>query len=320
MFSGIARLARDGAALAEKRRVAFRGLPTRRVLDKCSSARVPFQWTVNPYRGCEFGCRYCYARYTHEFMEYRDPADFERLIFAKEFTEEGVWTELRHVPLEQWIALGTATDPYQPAERRFRRTRRFLEVMARERGRRLGITTKGDLIVRDIDLFDQIARHNTLMVTLTITTMDARLARSVETYAPRPDLRAQAARALSRAGLDVGVFASPVLPGLNDTKRSLDAVARAAWAAGAKRFGAHPLFLKPSAARVFLPWIAEEYPALARSYQEHFAKNSFPRGLWVERLKETVRELKAKYGFQSGSDHGHGGPAQLGLFQIQTRE
>ena len=186
MFSGIARLARDGRALEAKRRVVYRGLPSRRLLNRCTSDRVPFEWTVNPYRGCEFGCRYCYARYTHEFMEYRDSEDFERLIFAKEFTAEGVWTELRHVPLRKRIALGTATDPYQPAERRFLRTRLFLEVLARERGRSLGITTKGDLVTRDIDVLQQIARHNKLTVTLTITTMDARLARALETYAPRP--------------------------------------------------------------------------------------------------------------------------------------
>ena len=97
-------------------------------------------------------------------------------------------------------------------------------------------------------------------------------------------------------------------------------MARAAWAAGATRFGAQPLFLKPSAARVFLPWISKEYPALAGAYQEHFATNSFLRGAWVERMRETVRELKAKYGFPSGGEAGHGGSAQMGLFQIQTRE
>lgn len=315
MFTGIARLAREGQTLEEKRRVEYHTLPTRRLLNRCSSSRMPFTLTVNPYRGCEFGCRYCYARYTHEFMEYRDPEQFERLIFAKDFTAEGVWTELRHLPVHEWVALGTATDPYQPAERRFRRTRLFLEVFSRERGRRLGITTKGDLITRDVDLLQEIARHNTLAVTVTITTMDTRLARSLETYAPRPDLRAGAVKALAAAGLSVGVFASPVLPGLNDSKRSLDAVARAAWAAGAQRFGAQPLFLKPSAARVFLPWISKEFPPLARAYQEHFSRNAYLRGPWVDRLRETVAELREKYGLAGRGAFQPGAPVQIALFE-----
>lgn len=299
MLTGIARLAQQGYSLEQKRRVDYRTLPTRKLINRCSSVRMPFTWTVNPYRGCEFGCRYCYARYTHEFMELRNPEDFERRIFAKEFSAEELWTELRHVPLNKWIALGTATDPYQPAERRFARTRRILEVFARERGRHLAITTKGDLITRDLDLLRLIASTNTLIVSVTITTMDSRLARSLEPYAPQPDLRAVAVAELASAGINVGIFASPVLPGLNDSRRSLDAVARAARAAGASRFGAQPLFLKPSAARVFLPWISAEFPPLARAYQEHFGRNAYLRGAWTERLKETVSDLREKYAFAS---------------------
>lgn len=313
MFSGIARLARQGAVLEAKRRASYTSLPARRLLNKCSSERMPFEWTVNPYRGCEFGCKYCYARYTHEFMEYRNPEDFERLIFAKEFSAESLWAELRHVPVYEWIALGTATDAYQPAERRYRLTRRFLEVFARERGRRLGITTKSDLITRDVDLLSEISKENTLLVTVTITTMDVRLARSLEPYAPRPDLRAKAVETLSRAGIETAVFASPILPGLNDQMRGLEAVAMAASAAGAKRFGGQPLFLKPSAARVFLPWVSKEFPPLARAYQEHFARSAFIRGEWVERMKETMRTLKAKYGFESRFEKGSR-PEQLVLW------
>lgn len=313
MFSGIARLARQGAVLEAKRRAEYHSLAARRLLNRCTSARMPFEWTVNPYRGCEFGCKYCYARYTHEFMEYRGPEDFERLIFAKEFSAESLWAELRHVPVYEWIALGTATDAYQPAERRYGLTRRFLEVMSRERGRRLAITTKSDLVTRDVDLIERISKENTVRVGMTITTMDARLARSLESYAPRPDLRAKAVETLSRAGIDTGVYVSPILPGLNDQPRWLEAVARSASAAGARRFGGQPLFLKPSAARVFLPWISREFPPLARAYQEHFARSAFIRGAWVERVKETMRALKGKYGFEGGFEKGTK-PEQLVLW------
>ena len=117
-----------------KRRVQYFDIPTRQLIGRCSGTRMPFVWTVNPYRGCEFGCQYCYARYAHEFMELRDPLQFETQIYAKRFAPESLRQELRKVKPGQSIWIGTATDPYQPAERRFRLTRKILEVFARERG------------------------------------------------------------------------------------------------------------------------------------------------------------------------------------------
>ena len=113
-----------------KARVEYRELAARSLLNRCSGTRMPFDWTINPYRGCEFGCKYCYARYTHEFMELREPEDFERRIFAKEFDAAGFGRELRQVKQGEWVAIGTATDPYQPAERRYGVTRKVLEVFA----------------------------------------------------------------------------------------------------------------------------------------------------------------------------------------------
>src|SRR5579863_8528100 len=113
---GIARIAAESPSLDAKRRVEYFDLATRHFLTKCSNDRLPFRWTVNPYRGCEFGCKYCYARYAHEFMELRDPLDFERRIFVKQFDPARFREELRRLPQGESIALGTATDPYQPAE------------------------------------------------------------------------------------------------------------------------------------------------------------------------------------------------------------
>jgi DNA repair photolyase len=120
---GIARLAAEGHLVAEKRRVEYRTLPTRKWLNRCDSQRVPFQWSINPYRGCEYGCKYCYARFTHEFLERRNPNAFETEIDAKDWDLTSFCGELRSVRPGQIIGIGTATDPYQPAERQFGRTR-----------------------------------------------------------------------------------------------------------------------------------------------------------------------------------------------------
>ncbi len=184
---GIAKLASESELLEAKRRVQYFELPTRSLLSKVKSQRLPFRWTMNPYRGCEFGCRYCYARYAHEFMELKNSRQFEEQIYAKDWNPRTFRDQLRRIPRDDAIALGTATDPYQPAERRYGITRKILEVFAREGGHRLGIVTKSDLVTRDIDLFQEIAKANVIDVNLTITTLNEDLARLLEPYAPRPD-------------------------------------------------------------------------------------------------------------------------------------
>ncbi len=293
---GIARLAAEGARLEAKRRVEYFELATRSYLARCDSTRVPFRWTINPYRGCEFGCKYCYARYTHEFMELNDPQEFERKIFAKQFDAARFREQLRRLPVGETVAIGTATDPYQPAERRFRVTRRMLEEIARIDGLRLGIITKSDLIARDADVFQEIARRHYLSVSLTITTIDVELARLLEPLTPRPDLRLAAVRALANAGVRVTVFCAPVMPLINDSEESLDALAREAAAAGAQGFGANVLFLKPSARQVFLPFLEERFPALVRRYRERFLHASYLRGAYPEKIHERVRRVRARHG------------------------
>src|SRR5947209_9415430 len=181
---GIARLAAQSELLEAKRAVQYFEIPSRSILNR-TKPNMPFRWTINPYRGCEFGCKYCYARYTHEFME-MEPSDFEDRIYAKASAAHLLRQELAKIDRREGIAIGTATDPYQPAERRFGRTREILEVFARERGRHIGIISKSDLIVRDIDLFREIARANVFHIHLTITTLNALLARLLEPRAPRP--------------------------------------------------------------------------------------------------------------------------------------
>ncbi len=151
---GIAKLAASSELLEAKRSVQYFEIPARGILNRVKP-EMPFRWSINPYRGCEFGCKYCYARYTHEFME-MEVTDFEDKIYAKAAAAHLLRQELRRVGREEGIAIGTATDPYQPAERRFLRTRSILETLAGERGRHIGIISKSDLITRDIDL---LSRH-----------------------------------------------------------------------------------------------------------------------------------------------------------------
>ena len=294
MLVGIARLAAQSPTLETKSRVEYFSLESRSILNRCSSPRMPFAWTINPYRGCEFGCQYCYARYTHEFLELRDGREFEEKIYAKDRAAEILRVELRR-RAEGSIAIGTSTDPYQPAERRFGVTRGILEVLASERGRSLSITTKSDLIRRDVDLLRAVARANVLHLNITITTTDAGLARKLEPRAPRPDLRLEAVSELARAGLSVGVFLNPLLPGITDGIANLDAVATASAKAGARYLGGGILFLQPCAQKVFFPFLDREFPHLSERYRQRFARNPYLRGPYAESIRNRVARIRARH-------------------------
>jgi len=295
---GIARLASQSELLEAKRQVQYFEIPTRSILNRTRPG-MPFRWTINPYRGCEFGCKYCYARYTHEFME-MTPEDFEDKIYAKSAAAHLLRQELRKIGGAERIAIGTATDPYQPAERRFGRTRAILEVFAKERGRYLGITTKSDLIVRDIALLGEIARANVLTVHVTITTLHEKLARLLEPRAPCPTLRLEAVRQLSEAGISVSVFPNPIMPGITDDEKHLDRLAKAARDAGAQGFGGGPLFLMPCAQRVFLPFLDREFPQLARRYRATFQKCPYLDRPYKEMLRQRVQRIRDRYGLACG--------------------
>jgi DNA repair photolyase len=313
---GIARLAAGGPLLEAKRRVEYHELPTRRFITRCNSARVPFDYTINPYRGCEFGCKYCYARYTHEFMELREPEDFEKRIFAKQWSAQAFRAELRKVPVREHLAIGTATDPYQPAERRYGITRKILEIIAGERGRRIWITTKSDLVARDGDLLARIAERNRVSVGMTVTTVDEELARLLEPYAPRPALRLAAIRTLAGLGISCGVLCCPLMPLINDSEHSIDAVAKAAAGAGATSFHGNVLFLKPCSKQVFLTFLEARFPQLVRRYRARFEQTAFLRGQYPEVMAERVRAARERYGLIARpiEYQPEGLDEQLGLF------
>jgi DNA repair photolyase len=307
---GIARLAANSAAAETRRKSAEKPeyflLPVKSILNRCDSKRVPFDWTINPYRGCEFGCKYCYARYTHEYMEI-DGGEFERKIFVKQEaalllarditrkysyeSKASGYTQAEH------IAIGTATDPYQPAEKEYGVTRACLEELAKREGLSVSIITKSNQIVRDIDLLKQIAAKSALTVNITVTTLRPRLARLLEPRAPRPDLRLNAMKQLREAGLHVGASASPLLPGINDGE--LEDVAAASIEAGALWFYSGVLFLMPSSAKQFLPFIRKKFPKLARQYERWYAKNGYAPEEYRKKISERVRIIREKFGFAS---------------------
>lgn len=293
---GIARLAAEGEILEAKRRVEYRDLETRRFIGRASGNKVGFDWTINPYRGCEFGCKYCYARYTHEFMELRETGQFETLIFARKFDPIAFRRELVRIPKRERITIGTATDPYQPAERRFQVTRRMLEVFAGETGRILSITSKSDLVARDADLLKTIGLRNLVHVCQTVTTMDDALARVLEPFAPRPSLRIESVRKLAAAGVHVLVLASPVMPLINDSRASLSAVAAEAARAGAIYLSAGCLFLKPCAQKAFFPLLEQQFPHLIRRYRERYGSHAYLKGEYPRLLAGRVAEIRQEYG------------------------
>jgi DNA repair photolyase len=292
---GIARLAASSPLADARRGTEYFKLPVRSILNHCDSERVPFRFTVNPYRGCEFGCRYCYARYTHEYMEL-DGSEFERKIYVKQnvgplterdLNSEKIWGE--------HIAIGTATDPYQPAEGEFGATRAVLEKMAEREGLSVSITTKSNQVVRDLDVLKRLAERSSLTINITVTTLRTRLARLLEPRAPRPDLRLAAVRKLRDAGLAAGVFASPILPGLTDSEQHLDALACAARDSGALWLAGGVLFLMPSALKEFLPFVEQKFPKLAQRYRDWYRRTGHAPESYKKEISARVAALRAKY-------------------------
>jgi len=237
-------------------------------------------------------------------MEMRDGAEFEQKIYVKQHTADLLRRELRRVKPAEVIALGTATDPYQPAERRYEVTRSILEEFARHRGFELGIVTKSDLVVRDVDLLRAVAQNNALSIHMTVTTLNVELARVLEPRAPRPDLRMEAVRELSEAGLTVGVSCSPVLPGITDSPADLEAVVRAAAAAGARHIFAGPLFLKPCSAAVFLPFLDQHFPQLVENYRQRYQDRSFLPPSYSKRIAQLIAHFREKYGIRRADPRG----------------
>lgn len=271
---------------------------------------MPFQWSLNPYRGCMHSCPYCYARSYFARMD-RDPgAGFDREIEVKTNFATVLERELRR-PHDGSVALGTATDPYQPCEGNYRITRRTLEALVR-RPMPLSIITKGTMIVRDLDLLTALAKRVELRIWSSITTVDAALARQLEPKAPPPAKRLEAIRRMRAAGLRSGVLLAPVIPGITDSEPAMRAVAEAAHASGAVAFGSRPLKLDPGTKDVFYAFVAAQFPELLPRYVDRYGDGTKLDATYLRALEARIERASAGLRFHDEPQR-FSEPAQLQL-------
>jgi DNA repair photolyase len=229
-----------------------------------------------------------------------DGDEFERKIFVKQDAGPMAFRELRSSAVRgEHIAIGTATDPYQPAERDFGATRAILEQMAELKALSVSITTKSDQVLRDLDILKLIHERSRLSVNLSVTTPRRGLARLLEPRAPRSDLRIGAVRTLRQAGIVAGILVMPVIPGLTDREEDLEVLARAARDTRACWFAANVLFLMPASRKQFFPFLAEKFPRLARRYQEWYAKSGYAPESYRAEIAERFAHLRRKYGLET---------------------
>ena len=284
---------------------------TGRIITRNTSPDIPFDRSINPYRGCEHGCIYCYARPTHAYLGLSPGLDFESRIFAKPDAARLLARELAAPGYRPGtIALGTATDPYQPAERAHRITRAVLEVLAEAR-HPAGITTKSDLVLRDLDILAGMAARNLVLVAISLPTLEPRLARRLDPRAPGPEKRLRAMRALAEAGVPVMVNLSPIIPGLTD--HEIEGILARARAHGASRIGHALLRLPGPVADLVADWFSEHYPerkarafsliAQARGGREddpRFGHRFRGEGAYAEMIGRRVRLAGNRLGFEFG--------------------
>lgn len=299
--TGIAALI--GEEIQARPDVRYQALGCKSILNRCDTPRMPDCWTVNPYRGCEFACTYCYARYTHEYLGLEGWEAFERTIFVKENAREALRAQADPAKLRaRPIAIGTATDPYQPAEKRHRVTRGILEILAEVPGLRVGIITKSPLVARDIDVLQRIHARSRLTITVSLMTVDADLARRLDTRAPTPEARLRAVAALGAAGLRAGLNAMPILPGINDGAEALDALFRRAREAGALYVNAGVLFLPKASRARFIPFLRNAFPDLVARYRRFYDGSLDPPADYAAGLENLLDRLRAKHGLACRRD------------------
>jgi DNA repair photolyase len=313
--------------IGEQKDIRYYGTRVKSVLNGTDVTNMGF-WSINPYVGCAFGCAYCYARYAHRYVIERNVAAhpeqrmlreafetlppwlaFERQIFVKENAADVLRTALRHGSEKhlnllkgEGIGIGTATDPYQPAERKFRITRGILEVLAEHTGLRVWIVTKSPLVTRDVDLLRRIARNNEVGVHLSLITIDRDLARRIEPRAPTPDARLRALARLREHGIDVGINVMPVLPGITDRPDQLEPLIKAVAAAGANRVCACALRLRHAARQRYLPFIEKEFPELAPRYRATYEHTHHAGERYREGLHAYFTKICKRHGVAFGHD------------------
>lgn len=314
---------REVPVVGEQKDIRYFAASPKSVLNTPAATGMGF-WSINPYVGCALGCAYCYARYAHRYTAERladaarlDGGDalatdnlppwlaFERRIMVKREAPALVRRALARKSVfdalhQERVVIGTATDPYQPAERRFKVTRGILEVLAEQRGIGVTIISKSPLVTRDLDLLIKINEHSRLSVHISLITVDRELARTLEPRAPTPEARLRGIARLRANGIETGVNVMPVLPGITDSPDMVEELVIAVKGANASYIGATSLRLQSSARDRYLPFIAANFPELARRYQRAYATSHQVNAKYREGLQERFTKVCAKHGVDFG--------------------
>jgi DNA repair photolyase len=261
---------------------------------------MPFRWSLNPYRGCAHACHYCYARATHAYYGLNADEDFETRLFAKVNVAEVLRRELARPGWDgEQVAIGTATDAYQPIDGRLRLTRQCLDAFLAA-GNPIGITTKSTLVLRDLDLLAELARIARVKVNFTITTVDPAVWRLVEPGTPPPLKRLQVMRRLVEAGVTCGVNLAPILPGITDACESIEAVALAAREHGATSLWTSTLRLAPLVKEHYFAFVRETRPDLLPRYERAYPRADAPT-TYATAIRDRVERVRERYGFDHGA-------------------
>jgi DNA repair photolyase len=324
LFDDVSPRPRSLPLLGEQKDIRYFATTPRTVLNGPAATGMGF-WSINPYVGCAFGCAYCYARYAHRYAAERlatktvllgEPATeqeeplpswlaFERRIMVKRDAGALVRRALRRPKTlaglrEDGVVIGTATDPYQPAERRFLVTRSVLEALVEYDGLNVTIITKSPLVTRDLDLLMRIAQRSRLSVHVSLITVDRELARRLEPRAPTPEARLRGIARLRSKNIEVGVNVMPVLPGITDAPDQIDALVRAVKAADASYVGACALRLRRTARDRYLPFIEAEFPELASRYRGAYARSHQVNERYRSGLREQFARVCTRHGVRFG--------------------
>ncbi|HKC89711.1 MAG TPA: radical SAM protein [Candidatus Limnocylindria bacterium] len=257
---------------------------------------MPFDWSLNPYSGCAHKCVYCFARAYHaRYREKNVGSDFDSNVEVRVNIADTLRRELRR-PKDGSLAIGTATDPYQPIEGKYRLTRKCLEVLI-DHPMPVGIVTKGPLVVRDIDLLQELDRKTEVTVFFSVPCVDEEIVRKTDPGTAPPKQRLRALTKLREAGLDAAVLCMPVLPGISDSEESLDRAARAASEAGATAFRHRPLKIDSEIRDYYFEFVASEFPVLAPKYAALYAGGNLPAREYEKELERRVANVTKRYAF-----------------------
>ena len=258
---------------------------------------MPFEWSLNPFLGCAHACHYCFSRAYHaRYREKNVGSDFDSNIEVRVNIADVLRKELRR-PREGSLAIGTATDPYQPIEGKYKLTRRCLEALV-DHPMPTSIVTKGPLVVRDVDVLKKLDEKTDLTVYFSVPCVDEEIVRKTDPGTAPPRQRLRALRMLRDAGIDAAVLCMPVLPGISDSEESLDAAARAASEAGATAFRHRPLKIDVEIQQYYYEFLATEFPAMVPRYAALYGGSAHPAKEYERQLEERVRRVRARYEFR----------------------